>query len=90
MKENRHCDDVFETDIKMIISKFEKETEWSYKNRKVPNETLSLAAVSVVYDKYNIEYNPYYFINSYGLNGTQYHMLFSRLKDWTNENYWRR
>ena len=88
MNKYGHCTDIFKLDSANIINKFERDVGWSYNNRKVPNETLSLATMSIIYDKYNIEYNPYTLIDLYDLDGIQFNMLYAKLKDWADKNYW--
>jgi len=90
MKRHRHCETTFETDAELIFKKFNKDTNWTYNNRKVPNETLALCIVNDIYSKYNIEFNPHEFIEEYDLDGIQFQVLYMRLKDWSKENYWRR
>jgi hypothetical protein len=88
MKHCQHCDEIFIKDAELIIDRFNVDTQWTYNNRKVPNDTLALATVSVIYDKYNIEYDPHELINHYDLDDNQYYKLYIKLSDYVNSHYW--
>jgi hypothetical protein len=82
--------EVFIQDAEAIIDRFNVDTQWTYRNRKVPNNTLALATVSVIYDKYNIEYNPHELIKHFDLDDNQYYSLYIKLTDYVNLKYWKK
>lgn len=83
-----HCNRIFEIDAENIVNKFDEETGWRYNNRKVPNETLSLATLNVIYDRYNIKHDPYKLVEFYDLDSKQFYVLYKKLSEWANKNYW--
>lgn len=90
MHRHSHCDEVFETDAEYIAKKFESDSDWNTTHSKYPDELLALCIVNDIYSIYNIEFNPYDYLEEYGLDGTQFQLLYSKLKDWTKKNYWRK
>ena len=84
-----HCDGILSEDAIRIIDMFDRQTSWRLKNRKVSNETLSLATLSVIYDKYGIECDPYDLVDLYSLDNKQFYVLNQRLHQWADINYWR-
>ena len=84
-----HCTFTMKIDCEYIINKFKDSTDWKTTHSRTTSETLSLATLAVIYDKYNIEYNMYELSDLYDLNSTKVKLLYLRLRDWTNINYWK-
>lgn len=88
MVRHGHCDDIFKADANNMYNKFNKSINWDLIHSKNTSESLALCIVYNIYEKYNIEFNPHTYLNDFGIDGTQFQMLYSKLKDWCKNNYW--
>jgi hypothetical protein len=89
MKRHQHYSPILDLDVELIIKGFDGDTNWSYYNRKVSNETLALSAVCVLYDKYNIHIDKEKYINEYDIKQAQFYYLHMKLKEWCDLYYWK-
>ena len=89
MKRYGHSEPAFEKDVEYMVKKFSRDKDWSTTHSKNSSELFALCIVNELYRKYNIEFNPYDYMDDYDIDGTQFNMLYSKIYEWASKNYWK-